>query len=170
MYVYVFLSVYIPFYISRKFYIPSPTLHFSLVSWKFLWRSVWLHCVNVPYFIQLVSWQIDIWIISSILLLQKVLQWIALCIYFAFYFCHARVFVGSIPNSGVAGLKRRYMCNFVRYCQVLLHGVVPFCIPISNIWECLCFRNISNRVCCQTVIFFLIREEIVSHNSFLFSV
>lgn len=75
---------------------------------------------------------LDIWVISSLLLLYAVLQYIQI----SFLYVYIYIFRKN-SESGIDEPRGRYINNINRKCQIALHRGVPFTVPTSNVWGCL---------------------------------
>lgn len=100
-----------------------------------------LHYVHSSYFIRPISMTGHV---SGITVVNQV----ALNNLMHVYFHLGAVLSGSIPRNRILGLKGKYKCSFVRYCQALLCGAVQFCIPTA-IEEGVFHRSSDNRVYSQ---------------------
>lgn len=73
----------------------------------------------------------NVWIISSLLLLQNSVM-INIFVH-SLSLIFANTFLGSIPGSEIAGSKSKCTFFLVDTAKLPQIGVVPLCIPISNV-------------------------------------
>ena len=98
-------------------------------------------CIDIP---SLMYWSssIDIYTVSSPLLLQTMLHWKT------FLMCHLKHMWGWLSDKFLGGWisesRNVSICNFERYCQISFINVVPIYTPTSNIWDCLFPRSPAN--------------------------